>query len=106
VRTYPAPEGVDVVKLVSDEVTTVCPVLGNPDFYEVTIRYAPRGRILCTKSLKHWFVSQRQEGYAAETFCRAVLRSVFEAVGPHWLEVTVLQKPRGGISIEASGSLP
>lgn len=55
IKTYPAPSSVHTVTLVSDEVTCIGTSKGNPDFYVVEVVYGPDKRILCTKSLKHWF---------------------------------------------------
>ena len=35
--TFPAPPSVTIVRMVSDEVTALCPVTGQPDWYEVAI---------------------------------------------------------------------
>lgn len=99
--TYPAPPDITTVILRSDEVTTMCPVMGNPDYYTVELEYEPAGRVLCTKALKEWFTDHRQAGFSCETFAQAVLDAVFAAVKPCWLVVRVTQKPRGGVGIVA-----
>lgn len=98
---YTAPPDVKEVELVSDEVTTMCPKTGNPDFYTVRVRYSPRERILCTKALKEWFTEQRTAGHSCEGFAQAVYRLLREPLDPIWLHVEVTQKPRGGIAITA-----
>ena len=101
-KTWPAPPDVKEVELTSDEVTVMCPKLGNPDFYTVRVRYRPRGRVVCTKALKEWFVSQRQEGYSCELFAQAIYRLLRETIDPVWLTVTVAQRARGGIGLTAT----
>ena len=39
--TFPAPAGLGRVTMTSDELTALCPVTGQPDFYVVTIEYEP-----------------------------------------------------------------
>lgn len=39
--TFPAPAGLGRVTMTSDELTALCPVTGQPDFYVVTIDYEP-----------------------------------------------------------------
>ena len=103
-KTYPAPEHVDRVTLRSEEVTTMCPITGNPDFYTVEISYEPSERVLCTKALKEWFTSQREEGYSCETFCREVFNLALAELEPRSLYVRIRQVPRGGIGIVAEAS--
>ncbi len=40
------------VELVSDELTAMCPITGQPDFYTATIEYRPDALCLESKSLK------------------------------------------------------
>ncbi len=39
--TFPAPAGLGRVTMTSDELTALCPVTGQPDFYVLTIEYEP-----------------------------------------------------------------
>lgn len=40
-ETFPSPPYVDLVTLSSDEVTSLCPVTGQPDWETVTVEYVP-----------------------------------------------------------------
>lgn len=99
--TFDAP-GVSRVQMVSDEVTALCPVTGQPDWYTVTIDYVPDKLCLESKSLKLYLHSLRQEGIFCESLARRICDEVGKVLTPASLTVTVLQKPRGGISIEAT----
>src|SRR5215831_21372286 len=66
-ETFPNP-GVAEVELVSDELTAVCPITGQPDLYRVTIGYRPGSVCLESKSLKLYLNSFRNEG----AFCEAL----------------------------------
>src|SRR4051812_39257662 len=60
--TFPAPPAVTVVRMVSDEVTALCPITGQPDWYEVAITYRPDQSCIESKSLKLYFQTFRNEG--------------------------------------------
>lgn len=103
--TFPAPPAVTIVRMVSDEVTALCPVTGQPDWYEVAIAYRPDGRCIESKSLKLYFQQFRNEGIFGEAFAERVARDIMEACAPHWVRTTIVQKPRGGITITASAKI-
>lgn len=103
-ETFPAPGHVDRVTLVSDEVTTLCPVTGQPDWETVTVEYVPDRLCIESKSLKLFFWSLREEGVFCEALAAEIASAVFEAAQPVRCSVTVVQKPRGGITITAIAS--
>jgi 7-cyano-7-deazaguanine reductase len=102
-ETFPNP-GVERVELVSDELTAVCPITGQPDFYVATIEYRPAALCLESKSLKIYLSRFRDEG----AFCEALAVRIRDEVAgalelePAAVHVTLRQKPRGGITITAS----
>lgn len=103
-ETFPRPPGVELVILESDEVTSLCPVTGQPDWETVRIEFAPKRRCLESKSLKLYLWGFRQQGIFCEALADQIAKDVFAACRPHWCKVTVVQKPRGGIRITASAS--
>lgn len=102
--TFPAPAGVTEVRLVTDEVTALCPVTGQPDWYTVEITYQPRGRCVESKSLKLYLQTYRNRGIFCEAFAAQVAQDLAEALGTA-VTVSVTQKPRGGISIRATATV-
>ena len=102
-ETFPNP-GVERVELVSDELTAVCPITGQPDFYVATIEYRPDGLCLESKSLKIYLSRFREEGAFCEALAVRVRDEVAAALelGPSAVKVTLRQKARGGITITAS----
>lgn len=102
-ETFPNP-GVASVELVSDELTAVCPITGQPDFYTATIAYEPRGLCLESKSLKIYLSRFRDQG----AFCEALAVQIRDEVAAtleldeRSVRVTLRQKARGGITITAS----
>jgi 7-cyano-7-deazaguanine reductase len=103
--TFPAPSAVTTVQMTSDEVTALCAVTGQPDWYTVSITYRPDARCIESKSLKLYLGSFRNQGIFGESFADRIARDVMEAAAPRWVRVSVVQKPRGGIAITANARL-
>ena len=102
---FPKPNGVAKVVLESDEVTSLCPVTGQPDWETVTIEFAPDEYCIESKSLKLYLWSYREEGMFCEALAGQIAQDVHNACKPHWCTVTVTQKPRGGIKITATATV-
>lgn len=105
-ETFPAPPSVGRVQMTSDEVTALCPVTGQPDFYTVEIDYAPALACIESKSLKLYLQAFRSEGVFCEDLAARILAAVCAAAAPAACAVTVVQKPRGGITIRATARYP
>lgn len=104
-ETFLVPQAVHHVRLVCDEVTSLCPVTGQPDFETVTISYAPDALCIESKSLKLYLWQFRERGTFCEQFAHDLAHAVMDVAHPHWCRVDVAQKPRGGIAIHASAFL-
>ena len=104
-ETFPTPAGVTRVVMESDEVTSLCPVTGQPDWERVRIEFIPGPLCLESKSLKLYFWSFRDEGHFCEALAARVAADVAAAVQPKWIKVTVFQKARGGITITAESEI-
>lgn len=102
-ETFPNP-GVAHVELTSDEVTSVCPITGQPDMYVVTVAYEPAALCLESKSVKLYFMQFRQEGHFCEALAVKIRDDAAAAleIARDRVHVTLRQKPRGGITIVAS----
>ena len=105
-EVFPAPEHVQRVVLESDEVTSLCPVTGQPDWETVRIEFEPDRLCIESKSLKLYLWSFREEGAFCEALADTIARDVHAAAKPKWVTVTVTQKPRGGIVISSTASVP
>ncbi|MBS4032804.1 MAG: preQ(1) synthase [Clostridiales bacterium] len=99
---FPKPAGVETIVLESDEVTSLCPVTGQPDWETVVIEYMPDKFCIESKSLKLYLWSFREEGVFCEALAAQIAQDVDSACKPYRCKVTVIQKPRGGIKITAS----
>jgi 7-cyano-7-deazaguanine reductase len=92
-----------VVELESDELTSVCPITGQPDLYRAAIAYEPDALCLESKSVKLYLASFRNEGVFAEALAVQIRDDVAAALElePGRARVTLVQKARGGITITA-----
>jgi 7-cyano-7-deazaguanine reductase len=95
--------GVSHVEMRSDELTAVCPVTGQPDLYTVAIEFRPQAHCLESKSLKLYLNGFRDQGVFCEALAVTVRDDVAAALGLGHddVHVTLVQKPRGGITITA-----
>ena len=100
-ETFPAPDGALRVTLDSDEVTAVCPVTGQPDWYRVEVTYVPGEKCVESKSLKLYLQSFRDEGVFCEALAARIAQDIGQALACP-VEVTTIQKRRGGIRIHAT----
>jgi 7-cyano-7-deazaguanine reductase len=102
-ETFPNP-GIAEVELESDELTAVCPITAQPDFYVATIAYRPDALCLESKSLKLYLARYRDQGAFCEALAVQIRDDVAEALRlePGSVHVALRQKARGGITITAS----
>ncbi len=97
--TFPAPPNVTLVSMESDELTGLCPITGQPDWYSIKIDYVPDQLCLESKTLKLYLQKFRNDGIFGESLAGQIADDIFDALKPHSVEVRLVQKPRGGISI-------
>ncbi len=105
----PHPDQDYVVRLTSLELTTVCPITGQPDFATLIIDYVPGGLLVESKSFKLFLGSFRNHGSFHEDCTVYVQKRLKECVNPKYIRVVGLWSPRGGIPIDVvveSGDLP
>ena len=102
IETFPNP-GVTSVSLVSDELSAICPVTGQPDLYTASIGFRPDGLCIESKSLKLYLAQFRNEGHFAEALAVRVREDVAQAIQVPLdrVRVELVQKARGGITITA-----
>lgn len=102
-ETFPNP-GVSHVDMTSDELTAICPVTSQPDFYVATIEFWPDALCIESKSLKLYLSRFRNEGHFAEALAVRIRDDVAEALElpRDKVQVTLEQKARGGITITAT----
>jgi 7-cyano-7-deazaguanine reductase len=100
-ETFKAPDGVNEVTLSTDELTSLCPKTGQPDWYELNVTYAPDEKCLESKSFKLYLWQFRDTGQFIEQLANRIADELWEVLAPIGLKIAMKMKPRGGISITA-----
>lgn len=99
--SFPRPAHVTLVKFTSNELTSHCPVTGQPDFYHLEIEYQPDRLCVESKSLKLYLWSFRDERMFAETLAGIIAQDMVAALDPIACKVTLMQSVRGGLELTA-----
>ncbi|MFV0308496.1 MAG: preQ(1) synthase [Desertimonas sp.] len=101
VEVFPAPAHLTVVRAVTDEVASMCPVTRQPDLSRVEIEYEPVASCVESKSLKLYLWRFRERAVFAEALAAEIAEEIFTTAAPRRVTVTLTQRPRGGITISA-----
>ena len=105
VEVFPAPAGISIVTLANDELASMCPVTEQPDLSSVVIEYVPNGWCIESKSLKLYLWGFRDRAVFAEALSAKIASEVMTTAQPERVTVTLTQRPRGGIEVEAVTTL-
>lgn len=105
VEVFPAPADVTKVTFTNDELTSMCPVTQQPDLSTVVVEYEPDAWCIESKSLKLYLWGFRDRAVFAEALSAEIAREVMTTARPRWVKVTLTQRPRGGIEVEAVSEL-
>lgn len=101
VECFPAPDGVVSVRATTGELTSLCPVTGQPDISHVVIEYQPDLWCVESKSLKLYLWRFRDRPVFAEALAAEIADEIMGSVMARSVRVHLTQQPRGGITIEA-----
>ncbi len=101
VEVFPAPAGITSVRFVNDELNSMCPVTEQPDLSTVVIEYSPDQHCIESKSLKLYLWGFRDRAVFAEALAVEIATEVMRSARPHRVRVTLTQRPRGGIEVQA-----
>jgi 7-cyano-7-deazaguanine reductase len=88
-----------LVEFSTNELTAICPVTGQPDFYELKLSYRPGTRLLESKAMKLYLWGFRDRGMFAEDLAATLLKDLVGACDPAQMTVDLTQQVRGGIQI-------
>ena len=105
VEVFPAPSDVTVVRFTTDELASICPVTSQPDLSHLVIEYEPLEWCIESKSLKLYLWGFRNRAVFAEALAAEIAREVMETANPKTVTVTLTQRPRGGIEVQAVARL-
>ena len=106
VECFPAPDHVTAVRFTTDELASLCPVTGQPDLSHVVIEYVPQRHCVESKSLKLYLWSFRDRAVFAEALAAEIAAEIMTTAQPQAVTVTLTQRPRGGIEVQAVAQLP
>lgn len=102
VEVFPAPAYVTTVRFTSDELASVCPVTQQPDLSHVVIEYSPAQWCIESKSLKLYLWKFRDRPVFCEALAAEIADEVMTTCKPKQVTVTITQRPRGGIEVQAT----
>jgi 7-cyano-7-deazaguanine reductase len=105
VEVFPAPAHVTRVSFTTDEVASLCPVTEQPDLSRVVIEYVPGEWCVESKSLKLYLWSFRDRQVFAEALAAEIAGEIMATAQPRQVVVTLTQRPRGGIEVQARAEL-
>lgn len=105
VEVFPAPAHVSLVKFTNDELNSMCPVTQQPDLSTVVIEYVPDQWCIESKSLKLYLWGFRDRAVFAEALAAEIAGEVMLSAQPKSVKVTLTQRPRGGIEVQAVSEL-
>ena len=106
VEVFPAPDHVAVVRFTTDELSSMCPVTHQPDLSHVVIEYVPDQHCVESKSLKLYLWGFRDRPVFAEAMAAEIAGEIMLTAQPRQVTVTLTQRPRGGIEIQAVAQRP
>ena len=106
VEVFPAPANVSLVRFVTDELASMCPVTRQPDLSRVVIEYVPNEHCVESKSLKLYLWSFRDRAVFAEALAAEIAGEIMTTAKPRSVRVELVQRPRGGIEVSAVAQLP
>ena len=89
----------------SDQLTSSCPVTGQPDFYDVKIEMVASGLGIETKTLKLYLETYKDKRSFCEDLTVKICQDIFDVTKPLTCKVTLVQRRRGGIQITATHSI-
>jgi 7-cyano-7-deazaguanine reductase len=88
-----------LVEFSTDELTALCPVTGQPDFYELKLSYRPGTRLLESKAMKLYLWGFRDRRMFAEDLAATLLKDLVATCEPAEMTVDLMQQVRGGLKI-------
>jgi len=105
VEVFPAPADVTIVRFTTDELSSMCPVTSQPDLSHLVIEYEPLEWCIESKSLKLYLWGFRDRAVFAEALAAEIAREIKSTANPRTVTVTLTQRPRGGIEVQAVARL-
>jgi len=89
-----------LVRFTAPEFTSLCPLTGQPDFAHLVIDYAPKAKLIESKSLKLYLGSFRNHADFHEACTLKIGQRLAKELSPRWLRIGGYWYPRGGMPID------
>lgn len=96
----------EIVEHETDELTSVCPVTGLPDFYHLLVSYVPDLSLVELKSFKFYLMQYRDVGILHEDLAQKILQDFVAVVKPELCVIDLTAASRGGISTHVIAKYP
>ncbi|HTE35261.1 MAG TPA: preQ(1) synthase [Reyranella sp.] len=96
----PRPRDLYLVRFAAPEFTSLCAVTSQPDFAHLVIDYAPRAKLVESKSLKLFLGSFRNHCAFHEECTLMIGQRLAKEIAPRWLRIGGYWYPRGGMPID------
>jgi 7-cyano-7-deazaguanine reductase len=96
----PRPRDLYLVRFAAPEFTSLCAVTRQPDFAHLVIDYAPRAKLIESKSLKLYLGSFRNHSSFHEECTLTIGQRLAKVLAPRWLRIGGYWYPRGGMPID------
>jgi len=94
------PDSLYLVPFICHEFTSICPITGQPDFAKFEIVYAPRIKMVESKSLKLYLFSFRNHGEFHEDVTNRIFKDLWSILDPKFMRIIGDFNVRGGIAIK------
>ena len=85
-----------LIEIVTDEFSAVCPGTGLPDIGRLVIEYIPQQACVELKALKYYLFSFREDGIFQEPVTDVIFDHLLRLLQPVYLKITMTYNTRGG----------
>ena len=93
-----------VVRVDTEDFSSLCPVTGQPDYAEIVIEYVPAARCVETKSLKYYLASFRNTPSFNEQIVNRILDDLVAVCAPESMTVCGAFAARGGLALTVTAT--
>lgn len=90
-----------IISIDFPELTSLCPVTGQPDFGRIILEYLPDQKCIESKSIKLYFGAYRNHRAFMESMTASMLNDFKHVTDPLWMRVCGIFNARGGTHLHA-----
>ncbi len=88
------------IEISSRKLSSLCPVDGKPDYYEIRIVYQPNGKIIELNSLEEYFMSFYNDTISHEAKVNIIFEDLWSVLSPSYLGVELIPFAREGLRMK------